>query len=155
MEWMPGDGRKIASIAGGVLVVLTAGLLVAYIPGARPTLNGDMREIVLTPPTSETEKEYRAAVAQAAVESNKLVIGLNCAMSPLVLKLRRGATLTVINDDSINHTIAFENQNFFSVSAWKSRDIAITEIFPLDVGIYRYRCSDQATTTNVGVMYII
>jgi plastocyanin len=113
--------------------------------------------IVLTPPqaTPEAAVQYQAAVEKLAVESETLEVGTACTMSPLVLKLKEGNTLAVHNGDTVDHTIAFEDQNFFSVSAQQTRSIDLKTVLSRIAGTYRYRCSDIASSTNVGVVYVV
>lgn len=113
------------------------------------------KAIVLTPPGAEDTAAYTETVLRLAQESDTLTIGANCAMEPLVLRLREGAVLNIVNNDTSEHTIAFEDQNFFNVSAGGRRAINITEMFQRGEGVYRYRCNDISLDQNVGVMSIV
>ena len=121
--------------------------------------NQSSNRAVLTAPaadaTSEEQAEYVVSVKRLAEAAAVLEIGEGCTMTPLVLKLAEGETLTIQNNDATAHTIAFEDQNFFSVSPGRSREIDLMAIFGKGEGIYRYRCSDVDRENNVGVLYIV
>jgi plastocyanin len=132
--------------------------LLTYITlGDKFLTTGEDQHTVLIPPapTPEGALQYQAVVEKLAVESGTLEVGPACAMSPLVLKLREGNTLAVHNGDTVDHTIAFEDQNFFAVSAQQTRTIDLKTVLSRVAGTYRYRCSDIASSTNVGVVYVV
>lgn len=86
--------------------------------------------------------------------SQNLTIGEKCKMDPLVIKFKGDSILTIENKDLIMHTIAFENQNFFTVSPGEKREININETFKMNEGVLHYKCPDISQDNNVGVMYI-
>jgi hypothetical protein len=112
---------------------------------------------LLTAP-DETNKEafaaYSAQVAELAVESDTITISGACTMDPLIINMKNNSTLKIINTDTTDHTIAFEDQNFFNVSAGQTREINIASIFGKTAGTYRYRCNDISLEANVGIMYV-
>lgn len=115
------------------------------------------RQAVLTPPgdTPNAQQEYSAMIDSVAKESSTLTLGTSCVMDPLVLKFHAGATLTIVNNDTVEHTVAFEDQNFFNVSPSGSRTLNISQTFTKGPGIYRYRCNDLSLSENVGVLSIV
>jgi plastocyanin len=112
---------------------------------------------LLTAP-DETNKEafaaYFAQVAELAVESDTITISGACAMDPLIINMKDNSTLKITNTDAKDHTIAFEDQNFFNVSAGQTREINIAATFGKTAGTYRYRCNDISLEANVGIMYV-
>lgn len=115
-------------------------------------------EELLIPPNTQDSAAvaaYSEAVEEFAVPADTIVVTEKCTMSPLVIKLPENSTLRIENQDSVPHTIAFEDQNFFTVSAGKTREINVLEVFKKPAGVYRYRCNDLSTSANVGVMYIV
>ncbi len=150
----------------GFSVILLVGVvayfyfnIVKMAPAERDDITTAERQAVLTAPSPTANSDelgvYEAQVARLAKESGTLTVGANCAMDPLVLKFRAGAKLNIINTDISEHTVAFEDQNFFNVAPGMTRILDITQTFTKGPGIYRYSCNDLSLATNVGVMYIV
>lgn len=102
-----------------------------------------------------TPEEYAAEVERLAVESDTVTVGPECVMDPLIIKMKEGSVLKIDNKDSVEHVLAFEDQNFFGVSSGFVREINITEVFGKGEGIYRYRCGDRSLEEAVGIMYVV
>ena len=102
-----------------------------------------------------TPEAYAAEVAQLAVESDTITMSADCSMDPLIIKMKEDSVLKIDNRDSVEHVLAFEDQNFFAVSSGRTRDINITEVFQKGEGIYRYRCGDRSQEIAVGIMYVV
>lgn len=117
----------------------------------------DVYKKLLTPPQELgiTEEEYLAQVASLSEVTNTITMGEGCLMNPLIVQIKEDSVLKVKNEASIDHVIAFEDQNFFAVSAGDTREINATQVFGKGEGIYRYRCGDQSQEVNVGIMYIV
>lgn len=110
---------------------------------------------VLQTPTEGTEAVYKERIKELAKATNILTVGKQCSMDPLVIELTLGEDLTIQNTDTVLHTVAFEDGNFFSVSPGKDRTINIEQTFGKSAGIYRYGCNDISFEENVGVMYVV
>lgn len=93
-------------------------------------------------------------IEKYAVDTQTLVIGKDCQMDPLVIRFKGDSVLTIENKDSQMHTIAFENQNFFTVSPNDKREINVNKTFNITEGKLTYKCTDLSQEENVGVMYI-
>ena len=117
----------------------------------------ELQKQLLVSPTelNVPEEQYNERVNQLSEEGDTITMGTNCAMDPLILKLKTGSELKLQNNDSVEHFIVFEDSNFFSVSANDTRSINITETFGKSDGIYRYRCGEREDSSNVGIMYIV
>ena len=107
-------------------------------------------QYLLTPPRDAIA--YQTKIAEVAVEAEAITLGTNCDVHPLVIKVKTGV-IKVRNTDSIEHVIAFEDENFFAVSAGGEREIS-TATLNKGPGIFRYRCGEQREGKNVGVLYI-
>ncbi len=154
---------RFVGLIGFALFITTLNFLLAQtsvstiVQGVdEPTIKSP-ESALLTPPDRSNQaavSAYEKQVKALAVQSETLTVGEGCAMSPLIIRLPENSVLKIDNKDSKVHTIAFEDQNFFNVSAGKVRELNITEVFGKGEGIYRYRCNDQSLSKNVGVMYI-
>lgn len=102
-----------------------------------------------------TPEAYAAEVTKLAVESDTITMSADCNMDPLIIKMKEDSVLKIDNRDSVEHVLAFEDQNFFAVSSGRTRDINITEVFQKGEGIYRYRCGDRSQEIAVGIMYVV
>jgi hypothetical protein len=116
--------------------------------------NEQEKATLLSEPAVQAGDEYQALVEKYARDTQNLTIGPNCQMDPLVIKFKGDATLVITNNDSLEHTISFANQNFFNISPNGKREINIQETFGLNEGIWRYRCGDLNAEQNVGVMHL-
>jgi plastocyanin len=139
-------------------IFLSVGVIVYS--GFSPERVGDeSQQALLIPPPADASPEvlaaYEAKVKLFAKESSTLRVGVECAIDPLALKFKAGRELNITNNDTKEHTVAFEDQNFFNVSPGATRVINITKTFTKGAGIYRYRCSDLSLTANVGLMYVV
>ncbi len=117
----------------------------------------DPQTLLISPDVSNPEavEKYVALVEVYAVESDSITIHEKCAMEPLIIKMKENSTLKIENEDAVEHTIAFEDQNFFNVSSAQVREVNISEVFGKGEGVYRYRCNDLSLQDNVGVMYVV
>lgn len=162
--------RLILIALAGSLIVLGVGILVATsfftnrttteevvpAPDSSVVLRESQRKLLSTPlKLGMTDEVYAAEVARLAVEADTISIGAECSMDPLIIKMKEGSILKIDNKDSAEHMLAFEDQNFFAVSAGFVREINITEVFGKGEGIYRYRCGDRSLEETVGIMYVV
>ncbi len=154
---------RFVGLIGFALFITTLNVLLAQTQVPAVLHGNSTQDVVsaeralLTPPDRSNQAAvatYEEQVKELAVPSETLTVGEGCVMSPLIIRLPENSVLKIDNKDSKVHTIAFEDQNFFNVSAGKVREINITEVFGKREGIYRYRCNDQSLEENVGVMYI-
>lgn len=160
-------GEKISNTKYKAVVTVT--ILILIVIGVISTKTGNFpvsiasqaitpieQSVLLAPPKTPTEEgSYDTLVQKYAQEAQVLDVGAECAVSPLVLKLKSDALLTIRNNDTVSHMIAFEDQNAFSVSVGQTRTLSLQEMFQKGAGTYRYRCGDKMGTGNVGVLYIV
>lgn len=111
---------------------------------------------LLTAPddNSQSQETYVQAIESVAVATDTITLTEGCTMSPLIVRLPENSVLNIHNTDTTEHTIAFEDQNFFNVSPGQMRAINLTETFGKKIGIYRYKCNDISLERNVGIMYV-
>lgn len=102
-----------------------------------------------------TKEDYAAEVAALAIEVDTITVMAGCTMDPMIIKMKEGSVLKLNNQDVSEHTLAFEDQNFFGIAPGLTREINITQVFGKNEGIYRYRCGDLSQDQNVGIMYIV
>lgn len=132
------------------IVLLVVGVIIIgliFIGGIRlPATVPNMQDenAVLVPPRNgaDAQAAYQSLVEKLAQTSSTLEINVGCTMTPLVIKLTEGSMLAVHNKDTKSHVIAFEDQNFFSVSASQTREINLKDVLSRVAGTYRYRCPD-------------
>ena len=142
-----------------ILVLIAVGIICAVIYGVykyrAPSLQTNDSEVLLLKPevTNLTEEQYKEKAIAAAEESYAITMSANCAVDPLVIKVKTGAVLRLTNNDSVEHVMAFEDENFFAVSPGQTREIDTTTL-QKNEGVYRYRCGEQTEGKNVGVLYI-
>lgn len=150
------NNKKICIAAAVIVLCLLAVLYYKFYWKGDKLFGPDEQEKItlLTQPSVEAEGEYKNLIEKYAQETQALTIGQNCQMDPLVIKFKGDSTLVIANNDSKEHVISFENQNFFGVSAGDKRKINIKQTFGLTEGVWRYRCGDLSSEQNVGVMYL-
>lgn len=142
-----------------VVAILVSALFIWYFAG-RWERGGSIglisaeREMILNKPEEGEKESYLRTVERAAVRADVLELGAGCSMNPLVLELSANETLTIQNNDSVTHTVSFEDNSFFSVSAGRSRTLDLMKTFGKGEGVYRYKCNDLSLGDNVGVLYI-
>ncbi len=98
-------------------------------------------------------KEYEESVIEHAIATTTLTIGKDCVMSPLILRAKNDAVLTISNVDDTAHTIAFEDLNLFTIAKQNTINVSVQSLNN-PIGIHRYRCNDKSFTTNVGILYV-
>ncbi len=153
---MPSGSRPILILAILFLTFLAA-LYFLNPPEDRtssPNAEAD-RTAVLAAPGPDAAADYQSLVERIAEPSPTLAIGPNCAMTPLVLKLQKDASIKITNTDTIPHTVAFEDGGLFYLAPDYEKEIALASALSKTAGIHRYRCDDISKTENVGVVYIV
>jgi plastocyanin len=70
-----------------------------------------------------------------------------CRANPLVMKVRKGKTFTIINLDEKDHTITIEGARELVIPANSESDF--TADFAGDVGLYGYTCDNMQGGTGV------
>ena len=128
-----------------------------------PVYSAKERDLVQTPPVStetQTESDYAAVIERAAnlrslaQETETLGIGAGCHMTPPVSKVKNTATLSITNNDTVSHTLVFDNKDPFTVSPGNTKALNAKGFFGDGEGLWYYRCSDISETNNVGVLYV-
>lgn len=162
--------RKIISIAVivGIVLVGIAFLFLIFSKGepvpegptseeiAKAKTLAEQKRLLATPEAlSMTPDTYASEVARLSVETDTIFMGTECSIDPLIIKMKEGSILKIDNKDSVEHVLAFEDQNFFAVAGGQVREINITEVFGKGEGIYRYRCGDISQEVTVGIMYVV
>lgn len=94
-------------------------------------------------------------IEKYAIDTQVLTIGENCQIDPLIIRFKGDSVLVIENKDSKMHTIAFENQNFFTVSPNDKREINVNEVFNIKEGKLSYRCKEISEDINLGIMYVV
>lgn len=93
---------------------------------------------------TDTTFENIAVVAEA------VLIGKECRVSPVVLKVKKGASVAFKNIDTVPHEVIFSRQRSFTVGAGSSISV------PIDFGTvgmtYGYGCESQPSA--IGLMWI-
>ena len=108
----------------GVVSIIV--LVLGYVLFNNQSSNRDVLTAPAADATSEEQAEYVVSVKRLAEAAAVLEIGEGCTMTPLVLKLAEGETLTIQNNDSVKHTISFGSGGFFNVKAGDTREVEIT-----------------------------
>lgn len=162
--------RLVLLIVTTLFVVLTGGGVWYYLhstkdplPPPGPTVEeqnaerrvAQQRLLVSPEQLGLTPEAYAEEVARLAAESDTITVGAECSMDPLIIKMKEASVLKIDNKDSVEHVLAFEDQNFFAVSSGRTREINITQVFKKGEGIYRYRCGDRSPEIAVGIMYVV
>jgi hypothetical protein len=128
-----------------------------------PAYSAKERDLVQVPPViteAKTEDDYAAVIEQAAnlrslaQETETLAIGAGCYMTPPVGKVKNTASLSITNNDTVAHTLVFDNRDPFTLSPGGTRLINPKGFFGDGEGLWYYRCSDISETNNVGVLYV-
>lgn len=117
-------------------------------------LSEDERKILKPPVPSASSEEmaiYGSLVQKVAVASEKLAVGVNCKIQPVVVKVQKGANLELKNYDSTPHTIRFDEKRSFLIPA--SGSITAPVDFPKEVGMYGYACDDHSGPA--GIVFIV
>ncbi len=145
---------KGLAVAIGCLILLAVFFFMRP-SGPQAGVSDAERKRALTPPVPEQAADYESFVRNLAEESATLAIGPNCAMEPLVLKMKEGAVLTITNTDTVPHRVEFENGGVFYIAPQFPLSLDMTTTFGKNAGVHRYRCDDISTTENVGAVYIV
>ena len=113
---------------------------------------------LLVPPVNndvDSINAYTMSVEKASVATSTLRLGTNCEMNPLILRMTASSTLTVVNEDTVEHTIAFEGRDAFWVPKMGETTVNLAIDFKRGSGTYRYRCNDVDLDKNVGILYVV
>jgi hypothetical protein len=153
-----------------LIVLVIAAIVLGYFLYQRMDLSGpsvktteevtgktrDERLVLRYPAKDVTEEEwnnYLVLVAKLAVEADKISIGANCSVSPVVVKtpLVMGKKVTLENNDSVAHTISFNTPPNFEVPA--NGKIEMPVDFKGTPGIYGYGCDNSPDA--VGLIQVL
>ncbi len=108
----------------------------------------------VTPPKipegSEGMSYTEAAFENIAVVAETVTMGKECRVSPVVLKVKKGASVAFKNIDTVPHEVIFSQQRSFTVGVGSSISV------PIDFGTvgmtYGYGCESQPSA--IGLMWI-
>ena len=112
----------------------------------------DEEKSVLNPPVGGTEEESRAhfdMVQKLAKEPDFLEIA-RCEARPVVTKVRKGATINVRNQDSVEHTIVIDADHTYTIPGGQTT--AVVAEFGQEAGVYGYGC--DTSTNAVGMFFV-
>lgn len=115
----------------------------------------DAERQALNPPNSDTATEeemqaHFAAIEEAAVATDTIHVGEACAISPRVSRVKLDEALVIINHDTDDHRIVFNEQLQIAVPA--ERKITVQPEFDQGAGIYGFGC--DRSQSAVGMMLV-
>lgn len=124
-------------------------------PSALPVIPSNLTEderFILSPPSADASKsakeKHAQTVAKLAKEGNSLDIK-DCKPNPLVLQVKQGSQIDIVNKDSIEHKIIVDTEHFYNLPANSKKTITVQ--FKYGTGDYGYVCEG---TGLVGFMHI-
>ena len=94
-------------------------------------------------------KEFQEIIDRNAQSSETLDI-TKCETNPMVLKVKRGPSIKIVNNDSESNTILFGPDNQYEVPPRDSANMVVD----LDPGIHRYRCTSISGSPIVGAFVV-
>ncbi|TSC78247.1 MAG: hypothetical protein G01um101429_861 [Parcubacteria group bacterium Gr01-1014_29] len=169
--------NKNKLVNAGIIVLVFASVVLAYFiyKNSFPGENGEVSQVVKNggnvgevanneqsderaalsfpgPDASPQEREQHSmAVAKIAQDTDILVIKQGCKIQPVVTKIKRGDSITIRNEDSINRTLSWGPQQRVTVPAYGEEKLV--PVFST-TGDNRYGCNlveDRA----VGIFYVV
>lgn len=119
-----------------------------------PTLNlssDEAKVLSISGSSTEEEKKQNYALAVSISKEADFLDIANCTTSPVVLRLKEGASLKVRNKGSVAHSIAFNDKQIYPVLAGST--IEVKDAFTQGPGLYGYGC-DKLVGAK-GMVYIV
>lgn len=98
--------------------------------------------------TDRQKADYNIKISQAAVTSSSFDV-TGCNPNPVVLRLKPQNSLTLMNRDSVSHTISHGAVVNLTASANSERTVSVN--FLPGPGIYGYQCDGQMK----GLFYVV
>lgn len=115
-------------------------------------LRSDEFAVLNTPGPDASEEERNRhfdIVVRLATAAEELNIS-ECTPTPVVMTIKEGETLIVRNDDSVDRSIVFDQENIYPIPARSTQKIA--GLFERGLGIYGYGC--DSLPTAVGMFFV-
>lgn len=152
-----------------IVLVLVLGLMIAgYMASKKgavtlPTTLSPLSEVLTSLPqdaSAEKREQYRKFVRDLAVEGNIINVSADCKVEPVVLRIKLEESVTVNNQDTIEHRINSKMGGAKSiipviVSAGDSTAFRVSDFVPSGMdprgGVVRYGCDDIVS----GILYIV
>ncbi|NUP51619.1 MAG: hypothetical protein HOW97_30520 [Catenulispora sp.] len=137
---MPRPAPKLIVLAALVMLTLPACSSGPYGKPAvsNPTATSASPQETVTTPTSPTTPTASALPSAAPVAGTQIVIS-KFLYSPVNLQVKPGATVTVVNQDPVAHTVTAESASAFD-SGTINANATGTFTAPTTPGTYRYIC---------------
>ncbi|MCP6719983.1 MAG: hypothetical protein KJI72_01475 [Patescibacteria group bacterium] len=144
-----------------IVVAVVLGYAIYSQSPEKPELKAEISSLTPTPDESEvlnvpdlnasTEEKQRhfELVVQVAKTAEFLDIS-DCNPSPVVMKIKKGETIAVRNNDSADHSIVFNLESIHPIPAGSTKNI--TNVFDKGPGVYGYGC--DASTGAVGMFLV-
>ena len=123
------------------------------IPGARnqeeqfdPNITDEQLRSYIRYPLPETasdsqKNDYRNMIAYYS-QPGDLFVSQDCTTTPVIVRVKLGENLTVRNEDSVAHTLKFNNNK--TVTVQPSSTTIMKVDFQEGYGGYGYNCDDKA-----------
>jgi hypothetical protein len=155
-NFLPENGKnkkKLFFIVGLLVIIGTGyfvwnrGLIYVFLSAEK-----ESKSVRTYPSEKSTESEraaYDKLVNRVAEENTPLSIGLNCAITPLVLRVQEGNTFFIKNDDTVAHAITLFGRAL-PVLPGETRDVIAD--FPNGPAKYGYGC--DGTPSMEGVIVV-
>ena len=121
-------------------------------PRERTDLTDEEKQ-ALNPPRPDASDEriqYAELISRLAQEADVLVVN-NCEPSPVVMLVKAGGTIKVINENTLDHSIVIDPEHVYSVPA-EGQAVIDTDEFGKGPGIYAYGC--DLSNAAVGVFLL-
>lgn len=123
-------------------------------PSQREDLSDEEKQ-ALNPPgaeaTDDQKTKYADLIQRLAQEAKVLVVN-NCEPLPVVISVRKGGTIKVTNENTVEHSIVVDPEHIYTVPAKGELSID-TDDFGKGPGIYAYGC--DLSNTAVGVFLVV
>ncbi|MEK9194933.1 MAG: hypothetical protein AAB975_01035, partial [Patescibacteria group bacterium] len=104
-------------------------------------------ELILKPPPPAGSKDedigrYYATIDRLAKDANTIQLGSQCYANPLVVRIKYGSKLTIVNNDTRDHTINFDGPTGHVIRSKGTETITID--FSHKAGVYAYVCDSKS-----------
>lgn len=129
-------------IVGVVIIGIVAFLILlgsGLSPGETPYEVSSPQNLPQPPGENASEEEREAffdAIVRMAVETEIIAIDSSCIFSPMVIKIERGASLVVKNNDSLEHVVSTFIDQGLTIPGQDSGSIEVLS----PEGVYEVEC---------------
>lgn len=122
-------------------------------PKLLPTNLTDDERFILSPPSADASRSAKDKHAQTMAKLAKVgdSIEINdCQPTPLVIQVKEGSNLKIVNKDQTAHKITFDDEHIYKIGA--KDDLTIKAEFKYKAGDYGYICEGLGL---VGFVHIV